>query len=130
MEYFAKLGTRHIGLFTLANSPKHVGLYQRFGFWPHTSTFVEYTMAYKYHNEQYIVLEMLCTVKQETIVTFSIMVFALASLFATGPGQENYSIFLCAVVMTTKTQCTLAYYLYVNKVYDFSNLAISNACEY
>jgi len=38
MEYFAKLGTRHIGLFTLANSPKHVGLYQRFGFWPHFLT--------------------------------------------------------------------------------------------
>jgi predicted N-acetyltransferase YhbS len=38
MEYFAKLGTRHIGLFTFANSPKHVGLYQRFGFWPHFLT--------------------------------------------------------------------------------------------
>jgi len=38
IEYFAKLGTRHIGLFTLANSPKHVGLYQRFGFWPHFLT--------------------------------------------------------------------------------------------
>jgi len=32
MEYFAKLGTRHIGLFTWAHSPKHVRLYQRFGF--------------------------------------------------------------------------------------------------
>jgi len=34
MEYFAKLGTRHIGLFTWSHSPKHLGLYQRFGFWP------------------------------------------------------------------------------------------------
>jgi ribosomal protein S18 acetylase RimI-like enzyme len=32
IEYFAKLGTRHIRLFTWAYSPKHIGLYQRFGF--------------------------------------------------------------------------------------------------
>jgi GNAT superfamily N-acetyltransferase len=29
-----ELGTRHAGLFTFADSAKHVGLYQRFGFWP------------------------------------------------------------------------------------------------
>jgi predicted N-acetyltransferase YhbS len=34
MEYFTKIGTRHIGLFTFAHSPKHLGLYQKFGFWP------------------------------------------------------------------------------------------------
>src|SRR6476661_1313068 len=34
MDYFEKLGTKHIGLFTWAHSPKHLGLYQRFGFWP------------------------------------------------------------------------------------------------
>jgi GNAT superfamily N-acetyltransferase len=34
MDYFEKLGTKHIGLFTWAQSPKHLGLYQRFGFWP------------------------------------------------------------------------------------------------
>jgi hypothetical protein len=34
MEYFTKLGTRHIGLFTWSHSPKHLGLYQKFGFWP------------------------------------------------------------------------------------------------
>jgi hypothetical protein len=34
MESFAKWGTRHAGLFTFAHSQKHVGLYQRFGFWP------------------------------------------------------------------------------------------------
>lgn len=34
MERFAALGTRHCGLFTFAQSAKHVGLYQRFGFWP------------------------------------------------------------------------------------------------
>ena len=38
MEYFANLGTRHIGLFTWAHSPKHVRLYQRFGFWSHFLT--------------------------------------------------------------------------------------------
>lgn len=27
-------GVRHAGLFTFPNSPKHLGLYQKFGFWP------------------------------------------------------------------------------------------------
>ena len=34
MECFARWGTVHAGLFTFAQSQKHVGLYQRFGFWP------------------------------------------------------------------------------------------------
>jgi GNAT superfamily N-acetyltransferase len=34
MEIFASWNTRHIGLFTFAHSPKHVGLYQKYGFWP------------------------------------------------------------------------------------------------
>src|SRR5437764_11283055 len=34
MELFNKWGTKHAGLFTFAHSQKHVGLYQRFGFWP------------------------------------------------------------------------------------------------
>jgi GNAT superfamily N-acetyltransferase len=34
MECFARWETRHAGLFTFAQSPKHVGLYQKFGFWP------------------------------------------------------------------------------------------------
>jgi GNAT superfamily N-acetyltransferase len=34
MECFARWGTMHAGLFTFAHSQKHVGLYQRFGFWP------------------------------------------------------------------------------------------------
>jgi len=34
LEYFTKLGTKHIGLFTWSHSPKHLGLYQKFGFWP------------------------------------------------------------------------------------------------
>jgi GNAT superfamily N-acetyltransferase len=38
MDYFEKLGTKHIGLFTWAQSPKHLGLYQRFGFWPRSLT--------------------------------------------------------------------------------------------
>lgn len=40
MELFACWGTRHTGLFTFAHSPKHVGLYQRFGFWPRFLTAV------------------------------------------------------------------------------------------
>jgi predicted N-acetyltransferase YhbS len=34
LERFAAWGTRHAGLFTFAHSPKHIGLYQKFGFWP------------------------------------------------------------------------------------------------
>ncbi|HWF37642.1 MAG TPA: GNAT family N-acetyltransferase [Candidatus Acidoferrales bacterium] len=34
MEIFRAWGNRHTGLFTFANSPKHMRLYQKFGFWP------------------------------------------------------------------------------------------------
>jgi GNAT superfamily N-acetyltransferase len=34
MELFDKWETRHAGLFTFSQSQKHIGLYQRFGFWP------------------------------------------------------------------------------------------------
>ena len=34
VELFEKRGTKHTGLFTFAQSQKHVGLYQKFGFWP------------------------------------------------------------------------------------------------
>jgi GNAT superfamily N-acetyltransferase len=34
MQCFANWGTKHAGLFTFAHSQKHVGLYQKFGFWP------------------------------------------------------------------------------------------------
>jgi GNAT superfamily N-acetyltransferase len=34
MDRFAAWRTTHAGLFTFAQSAKHVGLYQRFGFWP------------------------------------------------------------------------------------------------
>jgi GNAT superfamily N-acetyltransferase len=34
MECFDRWGTRSAGLFTFAQSPKHVNLYQKFGFWP------------------------------------------------------------------------------------------------
>jgi hypothetical protein len=34
MELFHRWGTQHAGLFTFAHSQKHVGLYQKFGFWP------------------------------------------------------------------------------------------------
>src|SRR5918997_2914267 len=34
MALFEQWGTRHIGLFTFPHSPKHLGLYQAFGFWP------------------------------------------------------------------------------------------------
>jgi GNAT superfamily N-acetyltransferase len=34
MELFDKWGVSHVALFTFAQSPKHIGLYQKFGFWP------------------------------------------------------------------------------------------------
>jgi GNAT superfamily N-acetyltransferase len=34
MEKFTGWGCRHRGLFTFAHSPKHIGLYQRYDFWP------------------------------------------------------------------------------------------------
>jgi len=34
MELFRQWGTKHAGLFTFAHSQKHVGLYQKYGFWP------------------------------------------------------------------------------------------------
>jgi len=40
MELFAAWGTRHAGLFTFAQSAKHVGLYQKYGFWPRFLTAV------------------------------------------------------------------------------------------
>jgi GNAT superfamily N-acetyltransferase len=40
MDLFAAWGTRHVGLFTFAQSAKHVGLYQKYGFWPRFLTAV------------------------------------------------------------------------------------------
>jgi GNAT superfamily N-acetyltransferase len=40
VELFDSWGTRHAGLFTFAQSARHVGLYQRFGFWPRFLTAV------------------------------------------------------------------------------------------
>ena len=34
MKLFDKWNTKHAGLFTFANSPKHISLYQKFNFWP------------------------------------------------------------------------------------------------
>jgi predicted N-acetyltransferase YhbS len=34
MECFARWGAVHTGLFTFANSPKHIHFYQKYGFWP------------------------------------------------------------------------------------------------
>lgn len=34
MAIFEKWGSRHVGLFTFAQSSKHVHLYQKYGFWP------------------------------------------------------------------------------------------------
>ena len=38
MERFAEWGIEHAGLFTWSHSPKHIYLYQKFGFWAHFLT--------------------------------------------------------------------------------------------
>jgi GNAT superfamily N-acetyltransferase len=40
MQLFSKWNTKHAGLFTFSNSPKHIGLYQKFDFWPRFLTAV------------------------------------------------------------------------------------------
>ncbi len=40
MKIFERWGVRHTGLFTFAQSAKHVGLYQKFGYWPRYLTAV------------------------------------------------------------------------------------------
>jgi len=40
MELFNKWGVTHAGLFTFAQSPKHLGLYQKFNFWPRFLTLI------------------------------------------------------------------------------------------
>jgi ribosomal protein S18 acetylase RimI-like enzyme len=40
MELFSKWGVSHAALFTLPNSTKHLGLYQKFGFWPRFLTII------------------------------------------------------------------------------------------
>jgi GNAT superfamily N-acetyltransferase len=40
MQLFSKWNTKHTGLFTFAQSPKHISLYQKFGFWPYFLTAV------------------------------------------------------------------------------------------
>ena len=40
LESFERWGVRQAGLFTFASSPRHIGLYQRHGFWPGSLTVV------------------------------------------------------------------------------------------
>src|SRR5271168_5236971 len=40
MTIFDRWGVRHTGLFTFSHSAKHVGLYQKFGYWPRYLTAV------------------------------------------------------------------------------------------
>ena len=40
VELFEQWGITHAGLFTFADSPKHIHLYQKFGFWPQFLTMI------------------------------------------------------------------------------------------
>jgi GNAT superfamily N-acetyltransferase len=46
MDLFERWQVRQAGLFTFPNSPKHIGLYQKFGFWPqHLTPLMEKAIA-------------------------------------------------------------------------------------
>jgi GNAT superfamily N-acetyltransferase len=52
MKLFDKWNTKHAGLFTYANSLKHINLYQKFNFWPYFLTVImSKDVAYNYINK-------------------------------------------------------------------------------
>lgn len=55
MDVFSQWGLRDAGLFTFSNSPRHVGLYQKFGFWPRflTALMSKSVNGVEAHYEQY-----------------------------------------------------------------------------
>lgn len=50
---FAGWGIRQAGLFTFAGSPKHLGLYQKYGFWPGALTVVTTSEAGRWSRGEY-----------------------------------------------------------------------------
>lgn len=53
MKLFDKWNTKHAGLFTYANSLKHIDLYQKFNFWPYFLTVImSKDVAYNYYNNK------------------------------------------------------------------------------
>jgi GNAT superfamily N-acetyltransferase len=54
MEMFRRWGVRHRGLYTFAQSPKHIALYQRYGFWPRfLSAVMQKEIQPRQHQVQY-----------------------------------------------------------------------------
>ena len=54
MDLFDRWGIRHAGLFTFAASAKHIGLYQKFGFWPRFLTaLMELPVVADYNSAQW-----------------------------------------------------------------------------
>ena len=52
MKLFDKWNTKHAGLFTYANSLKHIDLYQKFNFWPYFLTVImSKDVAYNHNNK-------------------------------------------------------------------------------
>jgi GNAT superfamily N-acetyltransferase len=71
-ECFAQWGTRHAGLFTFAQSQKHVGLYQKFGFWPRFLTAVMSKPAESPASDSHwTTLSELSTSEQETTLRYA-----------------------------------------------------------
>ncbi|MGH7913202.1 MAG: GNAT family N-acetyltransferase [Candidatus Binataceae bacterium] len=54
MAMFERWGVRHRGLYTFAQSPKHIALYQRYGFWPRfLSAVMQKEIAPRHHQVEY-----------------------------------------------------------------------------
>lgn len=54
MRMFERWGVRHRGLYTFAQSPKHIALYQRYGFWPRfLSAVMQKEIQPRQHQVQY-----------------------------------------------------------------------------
>jgi GNAT superfamily N-acetyltransferase len=50
MKLFDKWNTKYAGLFTYANSLKHIDLYQKFNFWPYGLTVIMFKDVFHIHN--------------------------------------------------------------------------------
>ncbi len=68
MAVFDRWGVRHTGLFTFAASAKHVGLYQKFGYWPRYLTAVMTRTPEAGAGGQHVLLSAFGKAERETVI--------------------------------------------------------------
>jgi GNAT superfamily N-acetyltransferase len=69
MELFGKWRSRHVGLFTFANSPRHAALYQKFGFWPRFITAIMSKAPAKSPTSRYLPYSETSTQEQRALIS-------------------------------------------------------------